>query len=199
MGTTTTRRSYAFAEFTYGSVNAPILEEELTTAGLTTITNVATSGTTCHIDFDGYIDASIESTCDAVVVAHQGDDFAGTFFREVSEAESTETAGTWTNKLTLQTGVLQAGVYALSWYCELAVDSVVADTGCQARLELNDVERAITSWGEAQWHHFSGSIPAQIAAGETIKLELDFHKIGASAQTAKIQRARLAVAPLELS
>lgn len=199
MGTTTTRRSYAFSEFPNTAVNAPILEEELSVAGITNITSVSVSGTTAFIDFDGYINASIEADCNAVVAAHQGSSFSDTFYTEVSESEETETTTTWNNKLTLQTGALPAGVYAVSWYCEIKVASEVASTGAQARLEVNDVERAGTSWDQVSYHAFSGSFPTEVVAGETIKLDLDFRKAGASANTAYIQRARLAVAPLELA
>lgn len=198
MGTTTTRRSYAFAEFPNTAVNTSILEEELITAGVANITSVSTSGTTAFIDFDGYIDASIEDACDGVVDAHQGSAFADTFYREVSDSESTETTTTWNNKLTLQTGALRAGIYAISWYSELKVASEVAGTGAQARIEMNDVERATSSWDQTAYHHFSGSISIEAVAGQTIKLDLDFRKAGASANTAYIQRARLTVAPLEL-
>lgn len=200
MGTTRTNREYALAEFTSASpLNVAIFAQEIEAdSGVTEKPDrVYQSASVVIVEWTS-LDPSSGSIAavDALVPAHVGGAFPeDRRFGAAANAQTTESAGTWETKLTLNTGVLPAGTYALDVACEIDVASVVADTGVEARLLYGGAEAILDSWDRDRPHIVSAGLSVSIVDGKEIDIELQFRKYGVAANTARCRRARASVAP----
>jgi hypothetical protein len=204
MASTRTLRTYALTEFPNDKANALILGAQIVAAGLSsaTLSAVTEKAGTVIVAFDGLLSSADEATLDAVIAAHQGDDFIALPQTATSESESTDDSGAEQTKLTLSVGPLPEGSYMLSWYSEIRTDAEVANTAAQVRLYVDkngggEVERGEKTWQFSQYNQFSGSFPFAALAGDTYELRLAYERLGGSSNPVSIQRARLGIARLE--
>ena len=185
-----------------GVVSPVILKQELTDAGLSvTVNSVSVSDTVVNMFFFGMVLAADVTLVDAVVAAHTGDTFQPKYQREVSEVELTNDTTTDVEKVSMDTGALEAGNYVVSWYAELCVTSVVAGTGASGGLNATKNGGSIVEVGRSVndlsvYTSLSGSYTLlDVKDGEHYAFALVFKRLGASSNPAKMRRARIFLTP----
>ena len=131
------------------------------------------------------------------VTAHVGGAVVGGAQRVISEAESSNDTTTNAEKAALASGLLEAGSYTLSWYCEIATTSVLALSGAKAVLEVDlgggFIERGEISHDLNTYMPFSGSLPQDRVDGQKIDARIRWRRLGALSNPARIQRCRIAI------
>lgn len=195
--------SYPLADFVAsgGVVNPVVLQQEMVDAGLSVeVNSVSVSDTLANLFFLGMILAADVLLVDAVVAAHTGSAFQPRHQKATSEAASSQDTTTDTEKVSLSTGVLAAGSYVVSWYAEISVTSVVANTGVSAGFVATknggaDVEAGRSVNDLTVYCSFSGSYQFDVLDGEHFTFTVVFKRLGASSNPAKIRRARIFLAP----
>jgi len=207
MGTTQTTRAYEKSEFTGttppGNPNVSIFAQEVSDESLSVQpSSVYSSGTDIVLMWDSGLPVTSDITLiDGVVASHEGGDFASSVQQEVVEAEDDDDTGDPVVRATLDTGLLPADDYLLSWYAEGKVDSVVASTGMRIRLYITKNGGSRDERGEFNndlngYNPFSGTVMLNaVKAGETYKFELEYEKLGPTSNPAYIQRCRIFLAP----
>jgi len=206
MATTNASRTYATSEFTGagGDPNVEIFAAEVGELALSAQpTTVSRAGTSVSLTWNGLPTAADLALIDAAVVAHTGGAFAPDLQSAVVEAAGTNATTTEDVRVTLTTGKLPAGAYQVVWSAEIAVDAVVANTGCQLNfyIQKNGGARVERGQGVVSAQLFDTRAAVAylegVEAGDNYTFELGYKKVGASANIAKIQSARLYLKPLE--
>lgn len=152
---------------------------------------------TFTVQWQNALDPGDEAAQAALVAAHQGDPFGDIVQRVGSESMSSTSSATPQVKVEGTAQPLPAGKYLIALYCEIRLSAAVANSGVEATLEWErggnpPNQLAEDTWGEAQWHAFSGAGIVDINAGDTPTLRLLFRRIGV-ANTVEIRRARLSI------
>lgn len=206
MATSQAQRLYQFSEFTTasGSPNTSIFATEVSALALSVQPDSVTqSGTTVVLQWASALPTAADMTLiDAAVADHPGDAFGDELQSAVVEAEDTNDTTTESVRVTLDTGKLPAGDYQVAWSAEIAVDAVVAGTGAQVNFYVTKnagsrTERGSSANGE-QLYITNGSVAylEGVVDGDEFLLEIGYKKVGAPANTAKIQRARIYLKPV---
>lgn len=195
-------KTYDMTDFPNDKINSAILTAEVEASSISipleSISVEEGEPDQVTFNFTGSFGGGDEAALDAVVAAHQGDDFT-TFPAKVTvEAESSDDSGSEIVKASL-TGILPSpGTYILMWYMEIGVTTTTGSTGVRGKLNVtknsgSKIERAISHGGESQYKDMSGTFPFIAEAGDTYDFELTYERIGTSGNAAKAQRARIAV------
>lgn len=195
MGTAASELKYTAAEFTNApQPNAAIFQAELAELALSIQPfQVSKQGTDMRAVFADIILAADVSLINQAVIDHLGGVTSADPVIVQDQSESTDDSGTPQTKLTLTTGLLEAGTYVASWYAEVKVDAETANSGVRAALLVNGTERGETNWDLPAWHNFSGSFPIERNSGQTLNLELQYDRLGPTSNPVTIRRARLGV------
>lgn len=195
-------KTYYMSDFPNNKMNTAILTAEVedSTISLTLESINLEEGEPHQVTFEftGTFGAGDESALDAVVAAHQGDDFTTMPAKVTVEAESSDDSGSETVKASLPGVLPSPGTYLLMWYMEIGVTTTTGSTGVRGKLNVTKnggsaIERAISHGGESQYSDMSGTFPFTAEAGDTYDFELTYERIGTSGNAAKAQRARIAV------
>jgi len=206
MATTAVTRTIPKSDFVAttpsGTPNLAIFAQEVADEGLSVDpTSVYTSGSDVVLAWDDLPVAADFSSIATLAAAHEGGDFASSEQQELVEAEDDDDTGDPVVRATLDTGLLPAGDYLLSWYAEGKVNAVIAGTGMRIRLYITKNGGSRAERGEFNndlngYNPFSGTVMLNgVKAGETYEVELEYEKLGATSNPAYIQRCRIFLAP----
>jgi hypothetical protein len=117
-------------------------------------------------------------------------------FEYNSFAVATSVIATPTTKLDNTTPALDAGTYQVLWTTSTRMQAVIANTGVQADITLTRSDGVSVhqddAWNLSNRHAFNGAITFQIAAGQTIRSQLTYQRLGASG-VAEMSGARVTV------
>jgi hypothetical protein len=198
-GTTTVIRNYPLADFPNQKCNTAILAQEIKDDPAVLVEpSVQQSGTTVALQFAALITAAEVVALDALVAAHQGEDFAAPVQAVAAEA-AVSTGATKLTLITLTSGPLTAGTYLVGWYAESKLAAAAADTGARLSLDYSINGGAV---GEAagntsniiDWESFAGSYPLTLKDGESVNALLAVQRVGVGAVNADARRARITLA-----
>lgn len=142
--------------------------------------------------FDGALSSAQEDLLDSIIAAHHPADTTQSAQTVASLAESVTSSTSWQVKLALTLPPMKNGDYQFIWYCEIAKNTAA---GVAAQVTYNGNEQAYSSWGETQYHAFSGTVVATMKEGNTPTLALNVKALGTG--EVKIRRARFAVVFLD--
>ena len=186
-----------------GVVSPVILKQELTDAGLSvTVNSVSVSDVLVNMFLLGMILEADVTLVDAVVAAHTGSAFSSKHQKAILQAEATNNTTTDETRVSLDSGVLPAGIYTIMWYAEIAVTSLLANTGASVAMVVtkngNGAVEAGSSVNDLPYYtSFSGSYQLEVTDGDQWVLALTWKRIGTSSNPAKIRRARIFLSPEE--
>jgi hypothetical protein len=198
-GITTVIRSYPLADFPNGKCNAAILAQEIKDDPAVSVEpSVQLSGTTVTVQFAALITAAEVTALDALVAAHQGDDFAAAV-QAVAAEGAVSTGAAKLGLVTLTSGPLAAGTYLGGWYGESKLAAAAADTGARLSMDytLNGgatAEAAGSTSNIVDWESFAGSYPLTLLDGESVSVVLSVQRVGVGAVNADARRARITLA-----
>lgn len=144
-----------------------------------------------EITFDGDLTAEQKTTLDGIVAAHVADTTFDSAQHASSPGEESTSSGTWVEKLALQSDKLKHGDYLFTWYCEIKTDGL----GVAAQVTYNGNEQGFTSWGESQYHAFSGSVVASMKEGNEPLIVINYRVLGSG--PVYIRRARLSISLMD--
>ncbi len=183
-------------DFPNQAVNAEALDAEIRADAAI---NVALEGTSVHLDEVGivFVDAlppAEKTALDNVVANHTGLPLVDVATRAQKVAEDTTPDATWKEGLTLSANPVRGGSWQVTWNAEIAVASMINNSGVQARMRINGTERAITTSRDDQWVHFAGAGLVSLNDGDAPTIELQFQRAGV-ANTAKIRRCQIGLIP----
>jgi len=206
MASTQAQRIHPLSEFTSttppGNPNVDIFATEVAALALSLQpTSISRSGTSIALVWNSGLPTAADFVLiDAAVAAHVGGAFSPDVQKAIVEAEATNDTTTEVVRATLTTGKLPAGEYQIVWSAELAVASVVANTGCQANFYVTKNGGARNERGQGVadsplYDTRSAVGFLTIEAGDEFVFELAFKKVGGPAQTAKIQSAHIFLKP----
>jgi len=198
MGTTTSTQTYLLSEFPNTKCNVQILEAEIVAASLTVnlVSTPQLTGSSVVCTFEDLLTSGDVTSLDAVVAAHQGDDFGSTLIKANSTGQSENSTTDWVSKLSLTADPLPSGVYLVSWAIEHEMAAIVSGTAGQVRLTWNAASVYEDTWDLNQPHNFGGAIPMDLDAGAEPVVALEFKKLGAPAATVYCRQARLSIAKI---
>lgn len=203
MSSTLVIKAYDVATTINKKVNIPVLTQEIQDAVSVTTKpgEVTLQGSQVHCTFTELVSPEVENALDAVVAAHEGEEFSSAY-QSTSAAddvygavpiEATAADG-WVDVIDFDSGALPAGQYKALWSCEHRVDQEVDgdDSEIQVQLEVNGVyvETNSDSNQSEKYHSFSNGIVKPVVDGEHIRMRLRIRKTGAGAAKAVLRRAR---------
>jgi hypothetical protein len=181
------------------AANIDLLETALVALALTVpISDVrlAAGGTAALVEWLTLPVASDIAAVDAVVAAFTGGTTTSQPFEYNSFATSTSTSSTPVVKIDETTPPLDAGTYQVIWTSSTRMQAVIPNTGVQADITLTRSDGVFVhqddAWDLANRHAFNGAITFQVLAGQTIRSQLTFNRLGASG-TAEMSGARITV------
>lgn len=195
---------YALSAFPNSLFNAAVLADQIAAAtaigrrlSYTTLT-----GVTVSLAFPGPVVGAAKTALDAVVAAHQGAPYGSLPQSDAQAGELSNNTGTDATALALPLPPLPQGAYLLTWTCEIAATSNVADTGVRAAIQSNisgsfadhyEQNVAAPTVAGTFWTVFTGSIVANVPSGASPTVRLRWRRLGASSNPALIRRCRIAV------
>ena len=144
------------------------------------------------ITFIDPLPAPEKTVLDGIVATHTGLPLIDTPQRVQAGPEQTNITTTYEDAVVLSPGALKGGSWQVTWYSEIAVESVVNNSGAFARLTVDGTERTFSSNRDDQYQSFSGSALMTVNDGEAPEIKLQFERAGA-ANTAKIRRCQIAM------
>lgn len=197
------RKTYYQADFTSlsGSLaeNKPLLEAALTALALTVPVNevrLALGGAAAIVEWQALPALADVAAVDAAVAAFVGGTTTSQPFEYNSFDVTTSTSGAPITKIDETTPPLDAGTYQVIWTSSLRMAAVLANTGVVADVTLTRGDGASVhqddAWNLSNRHAFNGAITFQVLAGQTIRSQLTFNRLGASG-TAEMSGARITV------
>jgi hypothetical protein len=183
------------------AIDVPLLRTligELTlSAPVVDVRRVETPSAGVVVEWESAPSGTDTSRVDAVVAAFPGvltttsEPFVSNSF-----AVATSTSATAVVKVNQTTPPLDAGTYQVSWTSSIRMQAVIANTGVEAKIRLTRSDGAFVeqddAWNLSNRHAYNGSMPFQIAAGQTITALLTFSRLGASG-TAEMSGARVTI------
>jgi hypothetical protein len=173
------------AQLTALALSVPVLDVRLTPQQHAVI-----------VEWNAFPSAADLTALDAAIAAFVGGETTSQPFEYNSFAVSTTTSSTPVVKLDNTTPPLDAGTYQVLWTTSLRMQAVVANTGVQADVTLTRSDGVVVhqddAWNLSNRHAFNGAITFQVTAGQTIRSQLTFQRLGASG-TAELSGARITV------
>lgn len=194
-------RIYLREEFTslVGNIPIALLAAQLTALSLTVPPIDVRFTPQEHaviVEWDQFPSAQDIVDLDAAVAAFAGGATTSEPFQYNSFAVATSTSSTPVVKIDQTTPPLDAGTYQVIWTSSTRMQAVAANTGVQADVTLTRSDGVSVhqddAWNLANRHAFNGAITFQVLAGQTIRSELTFNRLGASG-TAEMSGARITV------
>lgn len=179
-------------------INPAILKQEIVDSSVSIpVASVVGIGTNVRIDLTGNATAADKTELDSVVANHAGGDFAVFPQNEADETETNEgDTGVETTKVSLNTGLMPAGTYLVTWFMEVKLNSDGGSSaGVVARLKVGGTQRGQTSTEKAQYVCFSGTKRLTVEDGQQFNIALTYQRLGAGytayAQNASIDITRI--------
>lgn len=183
-------------DFPNQTLDLAVLSAEVIQAiGTPALTGVTVTGDNVLISFGDDLSLPQETTLDGVVAAHQGVGFIEGVQRLYSESEQTTTSATDQVAATLNSGILAAGDYLVTWYAEHSVLTQDNLSGVVSRVLWNGTERAASANQLSFYTSFSGSVIITVTALDTPTFEVQYRQAGLP-NTARIRRIRLSITRL---
>jgi hypothetical protein len=152
------------------------------------------NGDIVDIVFVDALSAPGKTALDGVVAAHTGVALVDTPQRVNVLPQQTNPNAAPDDAAVLSLPSVKGGNWQLTWYCEIRVQSVVANSGIFARVLVDGTERGFSSSGADQYVAFSGSGLLSYSDGDTPNIQLQFERAGV-ANTAQIRRCQIALVP----
>lgn len=192
-----TEFTYSIAnDFPNQTIDASVLTAEINASSIgPVLEGITIDGDDVVITFDDDLSTGEETTLDGIVAAHQGDPFVEDIQKLFSEGVQTETGTTFVEAASLDSGLLAAGEYLITWYSEISVETGDNTSGVIARVLWNGTERAESAGNLSFYQSFGGSVIVDVNALAAPSLSVEFRRVG-TANTARIRRIRLSIAPL---
>lgn len=166
-------------EITAAALWEPTLHAAIDAAGPydSAFEGLTADGATVTTLFAGAISGPQEATVTAVVLAHAGIAAIRSFqFFESNPIQNILTE-VWTNAMVSAAQPTQAGIYRLSWYCELrVVPNVALDSGVVARFMVDGSRKGDAYHRSVEWAGFSGWDRKVYGVGDVPLLEIDFRR-----------------------
>lgn len=184
-------------DFPNQAVQPDVLTAEIQESSIvTSLVGVSVLIDDVDITFSDALSVPDKATLDAIVAAHQGEEFAPPVQRANSEGVSTNNTTSYQQKLALNSGPLPQGDYLITWYCEMSIDTLLEGTAVFAQIVYNGVERGFSSSDRTTYVSFSGSATVAVNSGDAPTLAINFRRAGGPLNTARVRRARISVAML---
>lgn len=194
-------RIYLRAEFTslVGNIPIALLATTLTALALSVpILDVrfTPQQNAVIVEWNTFPSAADITALDAAVAAFIGGTTTSQPFEYNSFAVSTSASSTPVTKIDQTTPPLDAGTYQVLWTTSLRMQAVIANTGVQADITLSRSDGVSVhqddAWDLTNRHAFNGALTFQMLAGQTIRSQLTFNRLGASG-TAEMSGVRITV------
>lgn len=148
------------------------------------------------VEWNTFPSAADITALDAAVAAFIGGTTTSQPFEYNSFAVSTSASSTPVTKIDQTTPPLDAGTYQVLWTTSLRMQAVIANTGVQADITLSRSDGVSVhqddAWDLTNRHAFNGALTFQVLAGQTIRSQLTFNRLGASG-TAEMSGVRITV------
>lgn len=180
-------------DFPSGVVNYTQLRQEIEASSISSAVFLyhTSDADELNLVFDGELSSGDEDTLNALVAAHDPAETTQSAQTAASLGEENTTSTDWVEKLSATIPPMKNGDYLFAFYAEIKTDG----QGVAARVTYNGNEQAFTSWGESQYHAFSGTVVASIKEGANPTVAIEYRVLGTG--PAYIRRARLAVTLLD--
>lgn len=181
----TLERQMLHAHLTTGaSYTVPIADVQLTSSG------------GVRIDWESIPTTSDLATLEARIATFTGGSVSSAPIELNQFAASTTTSAAHQTKVDYTTPPLAAGTYQVLWVSTLRMLAVAANTGIEGKVVItrsdNVSVQQTDAWDLANGHAFNGGITFVVAAGQTIRVQLTFARLGASG-TAEMSGARVTI------
>lgn len=194
-------RFYRPVDFTslVGDLEIGLLRTALTLLVLSTpIRNaeLLSPGLGVRLEWDVLPSAADITLVDAAIAAFTGGTTTSQPFEYNAFAITSSASSTPVTKLDNTTPPLDAGTYQVLWTTSLRMQAIIANTGIQADITLTRSDGVFVhqddSWDLNVRHAFNGAITFLVLAGQTIRTQLTFNRLGASG-VAEMSGARITV------
>lgn len=154
-------------------------------------------GSSLHLDdvtleFVDALSPAGKTALDGVVAAHTGVPLIDTPQRVNTLAVQNNPNTVPIDAIDMNVPAVRGGNWQITWYCEISVQSVVANSGAFARVLIDGIERGFTSNRDDQYVAFSGSGLITYDDGDTPHLQLQIERAGVP-NTARIRRCQIAL------
>lgn len=198
--------TYYYADFPNGKVNAVILEREINEAS--GVTNkpvtVVDRGAQVDITFTVLLSSSEETALNAVVAAHQGEDFQTAeqsthAYDDIHGEDPLEVLdSTWVDVFDFDSGALRIGDYQLLYSAEHKVDQEIDGDDSELRMMLwvdafqTFVECNFDTVQSSKYQSFSNGLVHKIdKEGLHVRIKMQFRKTGGGPAKGLLRRGRL--------
>lgn len=192
--------TYPITDTLNDTVNPGTLYDELSDAGLSvSVGNVSLFGSNVLIQLLGDADAADLALVDAVIAAHEGNDYATLpIIYYENETAVTDDTGSEIEAVTLNTGPLHAGKHMVHWSAEIASTDTTGTPGAKMRCSLQREGQTEYSKGESTndtpaWRHVAVPFMFHASEGQRFTLRIYYQRTGSSGNAAKLRRARIAI------
>jgi hypothetical protein len=190
-------RTYDITDFPNDKIDGATLTLEVENVGLSVaLIGINTNGSDVIFEFDSEPTSGDETLLNTVVAAHTGEGFFKIPVLENVESDSDDDSGNTIDKVTLETTMLNAGIYFLSFSMEHSTTTVTGTSGSRALFEVakngnTPVERNQDNNSENVWKLFSAGYTFEVDAGDEYIFKLQHKRIGTSGNASKVRRARI--------
>lgn len=204
MPLTSFTRIYQASEFTslVGSMSIPLLRTTLGQVALTVPlvdVRLAPYGDSVVVEWANIPTAPDVTAVDAAIAAFVGGTTSKAPLEVNSFAVATSSSGTPVTKIDITTPPLDAGTYQVIWVSSLRMQAVAANTGIEGKVRITRSDGVFVeqddAWDLANRHAFNGGLTFTVLAGQTIRVQLTFSRLGASG-TAEMSGARATIGQL---
>ena len=200
--------TYSLAtNFPNARVRVPVLLDQVRQSAVgQPVDRIVVNGDSVILSFKNAVAGAALTALNAVIAAHAGDDYGAPVQSAVANPQQSNNTTNDEVALALALQPMQAGDYIVSWICEFAPTTNVANTGARVAFQSNvsgsfvdhyeDNLGAPSSAGTF-WRTFTGSLVTTIAAGASPTIRLIWRRLGASSNAALIRKCRIAIAPVQ--
>lgn len=200
VATIKTEYTYPITDTANDQVNTGTLSDELNDAGLSvTVGTVRVSGSNIIIELIGDAVPADLALADAVIAAHQGDDYASLPIAHYEhETAETDDTGSAVEIVSFDSGPLHAGKHMIHWSGEIASTDATGTPGVKITVSLQREGQTEYNKGEAtndtpNWRHVTVPFIFHSAEGQRFTFRIYLQRTGSAGNPAKIRRARISL------
>lgn len=187
--------TYPITDTASDQVNTAILKQELEDASLSqSVGNVTLAGSNVMIEMLGLIVTADVTAMDAVIAAHDGDEFIELPVTDAAFSLTSDDTGSFVEKCSIEAGPLQAGLYGVNWHCVHALTTTDVDSGSEVRITRQknggavvEVSQDINRTGD--FREVGAGAFLEVNDGDTYAFTLEYRRIGDAGNAAQIKSA----------
>lgn len=159
-------------------------------------TRIAIGGAALIVDWAGLPSSADVAAVTALIPTIVGVETTSEPFEFNSFAASTSTSAVHAMKIDQTTPPLDAGTYQVIWNSSIRMQALIANTGVEGKIRITRSDGVFVeqddAWDLANRHAFNGALTFTLLAGQTIRAQLSFARLGASG-TAEMSGARVTI------